>query len=97
VKILKEKTKLKPKIPPKQVKQVINPQKRITPLSLRGQSRNKNGKKENLPEKKFVTVEFPIDNKIYNYDFIAMQKKWFTALGWEKGMLLKIKKTSRAA
>ena len=46
---------------------------------------------------KFVTLEFPVDSKINNYGFIAMQKKWFTALGWEKGMLLKIEKTSRAA
>ena len=81
---MKEKPKFNPKIPPNQAKQVINLQTNNTAVTQRPKQKQKREKKENLPEKKFVTREFPVDSKISNYGFIAMQKKWFTALGWEK-------------
>ena len=42
-------------------------------------------------------LRFSRRHQIYNYGSIVMQKKWFTALGWEKWMPLKIEKTSGAA
>jgi len=43
------------------------------------------------PEKSEV---FPADAKINDYGFLGFKKSWLEALGWKKGMALKIEKNA---
>ncbi len=95
---------LKPKITPEQVKEKL---KEKSIIGAEGEDRHKETEKLNReiqkaekpkrqkkekPEKITATAEFPVESRINNYGFIFMRKQWLAALGWAKGMRLKIHK-----
>jgi hypothetical protein len=56
-------------------------------------SENKKTKKEKKA-KEPKQVKFPVNSKINPYGFIFMKKSWLEALGWTKGMVLRIEKNT---
>ena len=56
------------------------------------------GKTAEIVEKKAkvksATVDFPADCRINAYGFLGFKVGWLSALGWHKGMSLKIEKNA---
>jgi hypothetical protein len=63
------------------------------PAAEKGAKRKKESKSKS-EKKAATTVHFPVTSRINAYGFIYTKAKWLTALGWQKGMTLKIERNS---
>jgi hypothetical protein len=101
---LESKTKsspeFKPKITPAQVKeQIANDKSKVAASQNEKATAKKTQpataeKKPKKAEKKDAPLTFPASIRINDYGFIGLKKGLLEALGWKKGMPLKIDKNS---
>ena len=102
------KAKITPEQVNEAIKKDAEKQKKKSMIEREGEAHNKatekldhqvanaeSKKQEEKPKRKKrepAEVKFPVETRINNYGFIFMRKQWLAALGWAKGMKLKIHK-----
>jgi hypothetical protein len=82
----------KPKVTPEQVKEKLPNDKQ--PTKKASQPTEKPKKETKKAEKKDAALTFPETVRINAYGFIGLKKGLLEALGWRKGMGLKIDKNA---
>jgi len=76
---------------PKQVKEKLEQKKNIATETPKPEQKPKREKKK-APAKENAGEIFPVESRINGYGFIFIKNHWLEALGWTKGMALKIER-----
>jgi len=84
----------------KRAKKIVLPEKTYVALEKKAKAEGEtpDEKAAEIVERKAkaepATVDFPADCRINDYGFLGFKVGWLSALGWHKGMSLKIEKNA---